>query len=89
MDVNRDIYRKSIGNALIGTDDLYMIEAVDIYTGQRIGATFFRGKKPVNGIWVTYAVFITGTCMMPPPGGSAQVVSDKTEDGNILEYEGQ
>ena len=41
MDVNKDIYRKSIGKALTDLEDLQMIEAVGNYTGQKLGATFF------------------------------------------------
>ena len=41
MDVNEDIYRKSIGKALTISEDLQMIEAVGNYTGKKIGATFF------------------------------------------------
>ena len=45
MDVNKDIYRKSIGKALTMLEDLQMIEAVGNYTGKKIGATFFRGTN--------------------------------------------
>ena len=58
MDVNEDIYRKSIGKALIMSEDLQMIEAVGNYTGKKIGATFFRGTKPIDGVWVTSDVVI-------------------------------
>ena len=65
MDVNEDIYLKSIGKALVETDDLDMIEAVGNFTGRKIGATFFRGTKPIDGVWVTSDVVITGACEMP------------------------
>ena len=42
-----------------------MIEAVGNYTGKKIGATFFRGTKPIDGVWVTYDVVIIGACVMP------------------------
>ena len=41
MDVNKDIYCKSIGKSLTALEDLQMIEAVGNYTGQKLGATFF------------------------------------------------
>ena len=50
MYANEDIYRKSIGKALTMSEDLQMIEAVGNYTGKKIGATFFRGKKPIDGV---------------------------------------
>ena len=42
-----------------------MIEAVGNYTGKKIGATFFRGTKPIDGVWVTSDVVIIGACVMP------------------------
>ena len=52
MDVNKDIYRKSIGKSLTMSEDLQMIEAVGNYTGKEIGAAFFRGTNPIDGVWV-------------------------------------
>ena len=65
MDVNKDIYRKSIGKALTMSEDFQIIEAVGNYTGKKIGATFFRGTKPIDGVWVTSGVVIIGACVMP------------------------
>ena len=65
MDVNEDIYRKSIGKALTMSEDLQMIEAVGNYTGKEIGDTFFRGTKPIDGVWVTSDLVIIGACVMP------------------------
>ena len=65
MDVNEDIYRKRIGKALTMSEDLQMIEAVSNYTGKKIGATFFRGTKPIDGVWVTSDVVIIGAYVMP------------------------
>ena len=50
MDVNRDIYHKSIGKYLTMPEDLQMIEAVGNYTGNTFGATFLRGTKPIDGV---------------------------------------
>ena len=65
MDANEDIYKKSTGKALVGNKDLCMEEAVGDLTGKKVGATFFRGKKPIDGIWTTADVVITGACVMP------------------------
>ena len=65
MDVNEDIYRNSIGRALTESDDLQMIEAVGNYKGKKVGATFFRGLKPIDGVWVTLDVVVLGACVMP------------------------
>ena len=65
MDVNEDIYRKSIGKTLTMLEGLQMIEAIGNYTGKKIGATLFRGTKPIDGVWVTSDVVIIGACVMP------------------------
>ena len=65
MDVNIDIYGKSIGKALTMSENLQMIEAVGNYTGKKIGATFFRGTKPIDGVWVTSDLVIIRACVMP------------------------
>ena len=65
MDVNKDIYRKSIRKDLTMSEDLQMIEAVGNCTGKKIGATFFRGTKPIDGVWVTSDVVIIEACVMP------------------------
>ena len=30
-----------------------------------MGPTFFQGKDPIDGVWVTPDVVITGACVMP------------------------
>ena len=65
MDVNKDIYRKSIGKSLTESEDLRMAEMVGNYTGLKIGATFFQGSKPIDGVWTTPDVAVTGGCVMP------------------------
>jgi hypothetical protein len=30
-----------------------MIEVIGTFTGKKIGPTFFRGSKPIDGIWAT------------------------------------
>lgn len=70
LDANEDIYRKSIGKALTSLDDLAMKEVAGNFTGKKIGPTFFRGKKPIDGIWATSDVQVVGTCIMPAGYGS-------------------
>ena len=50
MDINEDIYRKSIGKSLTESEDLLMVDTVGNYTGLKIGTTFFRGSKPIDGV---------------------------------------
>ena len=65
MDVNEDIYAKSIGKALTDTEGLDMAEVVGEFTGKRVGATYYRGRKPIDGIWATRDMQVVGACVMP------------------------
>jgi hypothetical protein len=65
MDANKDIYKKSIGKSLTSREGLNMVEVVGEFTGRRIGATFFRGSKPIDGIWATPDLVVTHACVMP------------------------
>ena len=49
LDANKDIYKKSIGKTLTSIEGLGMSEIVGDFTGQKIGATFFREKNPYTG----------------------------------------
>lgn len=64
LDVNEDIYRKSIGKALTDPAGLDMSEVVGDFTGEKLGATHFRGSKPIDGIWATKDLGVTGACVM-------------------------
>jgi hypothetical protein len=65
IDANEDIYRKSIGKTLTDEEGLNMREVVGDFTGQRLGATYFRGSKPIDAIWATPDVEVVGACVMP------------------------
>jgi hypothetical protein len=65
LDANEDIYKKSLGKTLTNMEGLAMKEVVGTYTGQKLGATYFRGSKPIDGIWATSDVTVTSACMMP------------------------
>ena len=65
MDANEDIYTKSIGKTLANTAGLGMKEAISTFTGKKLGSTFFRGSKPIVGVWHTPYVIVAGACAMP------------------------
>ncbi len=64
LDANEDIYCKSIGKALTDINGLAMKEVVDDFTHQRVGATFFRGSKPIDGVWATSDILVSNACIM-------------------------
>ena len=50
MDTNEDIYKKSIEKTLVSNKELCIGKAVGDFTGNKVGATFFRGKKQIDGV---------------------------------------
>jgi len=65
MDANENTYKGSIGKALTDKDGLAMKEVVREYTNKDLGATYFRGSEPIDGIWATSDVVISNACVMP------------------------
>ena len=64
MDANKDIYRKSLGKSITERDGLNMNEVVGTFTGKTIGATLFRGSKPIDAVWETPDIVVVGACVM-------------------------
>jgi hypothetical protein len=65
LDANKHIYKKLIGKALTDGDGLAMKEVVGEFTGTPIGSTFFRGSKPINGVWATSDIAVCNATIMP------------------------
>ena len=65
MDANENIYHKQIGKILTNEEGLAMKEVVGEFTGKQLGATFFRGTEPIDGIWATSDIVVTNACVMP------------------------
>jgi hypothetical protein len=42
-----------------------MKEVVGDFTTWQLGATYFRGSKPIDGVWATGDITVTNVCMMP------------------------
>jgi hypothetical protein len=42
-----------------------MKEVIKEYTSEELGPTYFRGSKPIDGIWITPDVQIANACVMP------------------------
>ncbi len=65
MDHNEHTYDGPLGRALSDPKGVGLQEAVLRHTGMRTGATFFRGSKPIDGLWVTSDIDIANACVMP------------------------
>jgi hypothetical protein len=57
-------YDRPLGRALADTFGLGLREAVLQHTGIQSGATFFRGSKPIDGLWVSSNIGIANMCIM-------------------------
>jgi hypothetical protein len=42
-----------------------MKEVVGDFTARQLGATYFRGSKPIDGVWATGDITVTNMCVMP------------------------
>ena len=65
LDANEDIYDGTLGQALTNKDGLDMVEAVSHATGERLTATYFRGSKPIDGVWTTRDLEVVSAAAMP------------------------
>ena len=64
LNANENIYTQALRKLLTDPEGLGMIEAVERYTGKKIGPTYFRGQLPINGIWTTPDVTVSNACIM-------------------------
>ena len=55
----------SIGQTLTDIEGLAMREVVGAFTNQQVGPTFFRGSKPIDGVWATSDISVCNAAIMP------------------------
>jgi hypothetical protein len=65
MDHNKHVINGPLGKELANKEGLDLCEAIVQHTGTSPGATFFRGSKPINGMWVSSNLEISNACVMP------------------------
>ena len=65
MDHNDYVYDGQLGRALADPDGPGLCKAILYHTEKRTRATFFRGSKPIDGLWVTSDINISNACVMP------------------------
>jgi hypothetical protein len=65
LDANEDIYEGALGKALTDRDGLDIVEVVSHATGKQLTSTYFRGYKPIDGIWATKALKVVSAAAMP------------------------
>jgi hypothetical protein len=65
MDHNKHVINGPLGKELADKEGLDLHEALVQHTGTSPGTTFFRGLKPIDGMWVSSNLKISNACMMP------------------------
>jgi hypothetical protein len=65
MDHNEHVINGQLGKALAVKDGPDLREVIMQHTGTSPGMTFFRGSKPINGLWVSNDLDISNVCVMP------------------------
>jgi hypothetical protein len=65
MDHSGHVTNGPLGKELGDKNGLDMREAIIQHTGASPGATFFRGSKPIDGMWVSGNLDISNACVMP------------------------
>ena len=63
LDTNEILYKKV--KKLTDREGLAMAEMVGELTCQKVGATYFRGSTPIDGVWATSDVTVVVACIMP------------------------
>ena len=65
MDHNEHVTNGPLGKLLADKEGLDLQEAILLHTGSSPGATYFRGSKPIDGLWVLDDLDIGNVCIMP------------------------
>jgi hypothetical protein len=65
MNRNEHVINGQLTKALADKDGPNLQEVIMQHTGTSPGATFFRGSKPIDGLWVSNDLNISNACMMP------------------------
>jgi hypothetical protein len=65
MDHNEHVINRPLEKELADKEGLELREAIVQHTGTSPGTTFFRGSKPIIGMWVSSNLKISNACMMP------------------------
>ncbi len=64
MDHNEHVYINALGKALSDREGLNLSKVILKHTGSRTGAAYFRGSKPINGLWASSNLDISNACVM-------------------------
>jgi hypothetical protein len=65
MDQNEHVYNGPHGKALNDREGLNFSKVILKCTWLQTGATFYRGSKPIDGLWVSSNLDISNACVMP------------------------
>ena len=63
MDHNEHVYDGMLGKALSDREGLNLREVILEPTGIQMGAMFFRGLQPIDGLWASADLDISNVCV--------------------------
>ncbi len=65
VDTNKNIYRGGLERQLTDLNGLGTMKVVmGQFTARQLGATYFRGSEPLDGIWATSNLTVANACVM-------------------------
>ena len=65
MDHNEHVINGPLGKALANKEGPDLREAIVHHTGTSLGAMFFQGTLPINGLWVSGDLDVSNACVVP------------------------
>jgi hypothetical protein len=65
MDHNEHVYDGALGKVLSDREGLSLSKVILKHTWSQTGTTFFRGSKPIDGLWASSNLDISYACVMP------------------------
>eukprot|EP00956_Cyclotella_meneghiniana_P026049 scaffold55510_cov37-Cyclotella_meneghiniana.AAC.1 len=65
LDANENIYKNIIGRTLTDPEGLDLKESFLRANGTKLGATHFRGSRPIDAVWTSKELEITNAAAMP------------------------
>jgi hypothetical protein len=65
MDNHEHVIEGKLGKALADREGLNLREAILSHTRASLGVTFFRGLRPINGLWVSSNLNVSNACITP------------------------
>lgn len=64
LNANENIFSKKLGKAMTDPEGLNLTEVVRIFADRPLGATYFRGCHPIDGVWASSGLSVVNASVM-------------------------